>query len=107
MPNHISGNDKDDLKEDSIGEHLHGADVTGMDAWPNTEDHEIESAIAHTEDRTAYPNIEAEKTANLAPTVSKRSVAPSWVDPGPPPDGGALAWTQCLCSHLTFFTTFG
>jgi hypothetical protein len=34
-----------------------------------------------------------------------RSVA-SWKDPGPPPDGGALAWTQVLVGHLIIMNTW-
>ena len=31
----------------------------------------------------------------------------SYVDPGPPPDGGFKAWTQLLLAHLTIFNTWG
>ena len=31
----------------------------------------------------------------------------SYVDPGPPPDGGLQAWTQLVLAHLTVFNTWG
>jgi hypothetical protein len=45
--------------------------------------------------------------SGLSRVLSRRSAASSWLDPGPPPDGGTTAWTQVLCTHLTIFTTFG
>ncbi|OBR03367.1 Major facilitator superfamily transporter [Colletotrichum higginsianum IMI 349063] len=30
-----------------------------------------------------------------------------WKDPGPPPDGGVLAWTQVLVGHLIIMNTWG
>lgn len=29
------------------------------------------------------------------------------LDPGPPPDGGVVAWTQAVLTHLVIFTTWG
>ena len=31
----------------------------------------------------------------------------SYLDPGPPPDGGVRAWTQSLCGHLIVCNTWG
>ena len=31
----------------------------------------------------------------------------SYIDPGPPPDGGLTAWTQALCGHLIVANTWG
>jgi MFS family permease len=45
--------------------------------------------------------------SGLSRVLSRRSAASSWIDPGPPPEGGTTAWTQVLCTHLTIFTTFG
>ena len=33
--------------------------------------------------------------------LSRMKSAASWNDPDPPPDGGAIAWTQVLVGHLT------
>jgi hypothetical protein len=30
----------------------------------------------------------------------------NWKDPGPPPDGGALAWAQVLAGHLIVLNTW-
>ncbi|KAK3114055.1 hypothetical protein LTR53_007986 [Teratosphaeriaceae sp. CCFEE 6253] len=50
----------------------------------------------------------ASSTTSSAPrrTLTGRSTA-SWPDPGPPPDGGRVAWTQAILLHLTIFNTFG
>lgn len=39
----------------------------------------------------------------LGRTVSRSS----YVDPGPPPDGGLTAWTQAIMGHLIVFNTWG
>lgn len=31
----------------------------------------------------------------------------SYIDPGPPPDGGLTAWTQAIVGHLVVFNTWG
>lgn len=31
----------------------------------------------------------------------------SWKDPGPPPNGGVMAWTQAIMAHLVVFNTWG
>ncbi|KAJ3474103.1 hypothetical protein NLG97_g9990 [Lecanicillium saksenae] len=38
--------------------------------------------------------------------VLSRITSKSSVDPGPPPDGGWVAWSQCLIAHLVIFTTW-
>lgn len=38
--------------------------------------------------------------------LSKSKSVASWKDPGPPPDGGALAWTQVLVGHLIIMNTW-
>ena len=42
----------------------------------------------------------------LVRSVTGRSKS-SWKDPGPPPDGGLLAWTQAIMGHLVIFNTWG
>lgn len=39
--------------------------------------------------------------------VLSRTVSRISVDPGPPPDGGLVAWTQVVMSHLIVFNTWG
>lgn len=53
---------------------------------------------------------EARGLSRLARTISRTSTRN---DPGPPPDGGAKAWTQVVCAHFVvascwgFITSFG
>jgi MFS family permease len=59
---------------------------------------------------TLHPRVDMVRNKDgpaLAKILSRRSAASSWIDPGPPPDGGTTAWIQVLCTHLTIFTTFG
>lgn len=39
--------------------------------------------------------------------LSRTRSRTSYVDPGPPPDGGLQAWTQVIMGHLTVFNTWG
>ena len=39
--------------------------------------------------------------------VLSRTISRISIDPGPPPDGGLLAWTQVLMGHLIVFNTWG
>lgn len=47
------------------------------------------------------PNFGIEKI--LSHTLSRAS----YIDPGPPPDGGLQAWTQAVMGHLIVFNTWG
>ncbi len=38
--------------------------------------------------------------------LSRTKSAANWKDPGPPPDGGALAWMQVLSGHLVVLITW-
>ncbi|KAH0556791.1 hypothetical protein GP486_005423 [Trichoglossum hirsutum] len=39
--------------------------------------------------------------------LAHKSTKSSWRDPGPPPDGGIVAWTQVVMVHLVVFNTWG
>ena len=39
--------------------------------------------------------------------LSRTRSRSSYIDPGPPPDGGLEAWTQSLCGHLIVANTWG
>jgi hypothetical protein len=67
-------------------------------------------------DIEAYPDVvndPQDETINNE-TIKERSLrvlsrtksAATWKDPGPPPDGGALAWTQALSGHLVVLITW-
>ncbi|KAK5171619.1 hypothetical protein LTR04_000623 [Oleoguttula sp. CCFEE 6159] len=84
----------------------------------------MSTAIAH-EELVIYPesekpetdeshNVQAKdegvagaKRGALTRMVSSRSAASSWKDPGPPPDGGFLAWSQAILGHLVILNTWG
>ena len=51
------------------------------------------------------PN-ESDSGGVLAKVLSRTTSRIS-VDPGPPPDGGLVAWTQVVCGHLIVFNTWG
>ena len=51
------------------------------------------------------PQNETIKERSLRVLSRTKSTA-SWKDPGPPPDGGAFAWTQVLVGHLTIMNTW-
>ena len=97
-----AGSDYDPEKEAPLEE-------PHMRVWPNTEDDEIERELEEAEETQPHHLPADEKTTSnpLARTLSRRSAASSWIDPGPPPDGGLQAWIQVACTHLTIFTTFG
>jgi hypothetical protein len=46
-------------------------------------------------------------TASVLQKVASRLTTRSLVDPGPPPDGGLKAWTQCFCAWLVIMNTWG
>jgi hypothetical protein len=76
-----------------------------MSAWPSTKDGEIEHAIV----------VESEQNASASRFAEAEDRRPSQSghdgdleeDVSSPPDGGVVAWTQCLAAHLTNVTTFG
>ena len=86
-----------------------------MKSWAKLDEEEIESIVLKTETEIPLDVIregELEKPADLkvtslARSITSRSIASSWRDPGPPPDGGRQAWTQAAMLHLTIFSTFG
>lgn len=77
---------------------------------------EAEAASLASEDRNIHADqtlgSQLEKTTSarsavLSRSITARSTASSLKDPGPPPDGGVLAWTQALMVHLTIFSSWG
>ncbi|KAI1458557.1 MFS general substrate transporter [Annulohypoxylon moriforme] len=45
-------------------------------------------------------------TGALNRVLSRISTRSSW-NPGPPPDGGRVAWLACLCGHFAIMNTWG
>ncbi|KAI1463560.1 MFS general substrate transporter [Daldinia caldariorum] len=52
-------------------------------------------------------NPDADGVAGVVSRVlSRMSTKSSW-NPGPPPDGGKVAWLMCICGHLAIMNTWG
>ncbi len=78
------------LAENTIGEHYDGA----VNSQEETGD------ASNTED----PKASFQGTKEV---LSRTRPHASYLDPGPPPDGGLAAWTQLVLAHLTIFNTWG
>jgi fucose permease len=69
--------------------------------------HEEEEAIERIPTQTSKKSQYNKKSIiSLAKTVTARSNT-SVIDPGPPPDGGAKAWSQAFMGHFVIFNTWG
>ena len=110
---------KDIEKDSHVTDPAINGGAEGYAAWPTTEDEYIQEDVHRTEaheedptfqDRGLRPQLKktvSARSAVLTRTVSGRSGASSWRDPGPPPDGGLLAWTQSAMVHVSIFSTWG
>jgi hypothetical protein len=47
------------------------------------------------------------KTSAILRKATSRLTTHSIRDPGPPPDGGVQAWTQCFCAWMVIMNTWG
>ncbi|KAI9801724.1 MAG: hypothetical protein M1833_002406 [Piccolia ochrophora] len=85
---------------------------------PSSRDLEAADAESITTSDTQGGHLEtygAEKTYMNGPglenldhdPVTRSTTKSSWKDPGPPPDGGLVAWTQVIMGHLVVFNTWG
>jgi hypothetical protein len=97
---------------------------TASSSTQHDEDHDSEPQahpMATKEDLEAYPNGVLEprdeeykmtRTStrrswrDAAKVLTRMSTKSSWKDPGPPPDGGLLAWTQVGMGHLMIMNTW-
>ncbi|MCJ1362174.1 hypothetical protein MMC16_001276 [Acarospora aff. strigata] len=59
------------------------------------------------DDQHGIRQLEKSKSAAVRKVVSRTRSASSWIDPGPPPDGGLGAWVQVLMGHLVVFNSWG
>ncbi|TKA70654.1 hypothetical protein B0A55_08767 [Friedmanniomyces simplex] len=104
-----SSQSKEDWEKDGHEIVLPGGD-SNINVWPNADDEDLERTLSRQEvERTGTGH--SEKASNARQTGLKRIITgrstASWPDPGPPPDGGRVAWTQVVLLHLTTFNTFG
>lgn len=72
--------------------------------------HDPEMQSTDPEDQYTTSDDDDEDANNQPQTVVSRVLSrmtsKSSIDPGPPPDGGARAWAQCLAAHLIIFNTW-
>lgn len=59
------------------------------------------------DDEDYEDDIIGEEQPSVVDRVVSRVTSRSSYDPGPPPDGGWLAWSQCLVGHIVIFNTWG
>ncbi|KAH9997454.1 MFS general substrate transporter [Xylariaceae sp. FL0662B] len=52
-------------------------------------------------------DTEADGMAGAVNRVLSRISTKSSLNPGPPPDGGRVAWLTCLCAHFAIMNTWG
>lgn len=64
----------------------------------------LQVSTSHSQDAEQQRESAGEKLTRI---ITGRSVASSWKDPGPPPDGGLKAWTQAIMGHLVLANTWG
>ena len=71
----------------------------------------LEDAIESQKSEQAPHGVPDKKVENLGSVLTNalsRTISrSSFVDPGPPPDGGFNAWTQAIMGHLIVFNTWG
>lgn len=103
-----------DFEKDATQHSAIGGDNTIINGWSNADDEDIEQAISEAEHHhsSQQQGNQLEKTASAKSTrlyrvITRLSRTSSRQDPGPPPDGGTVAWTQCVLVHLTVFSTWG
>lgn len=113
MPSVIMDTSSTDLEK--IGD---GHSVQSRTSSSNHDDEVgLEHSIPHYMSMTAETDIEAyreevnqsqnekhlSKTQQVLTRISTRG---SWIDPGPPPNGGWKAWAQVACAHLVIMCTW-
>ncbi|KAH8723855.1 MFS monocarboxylate transporter-like protein [Phaeosphaeriaceae sp. PMI808] len=94
-------------KESSHDEEKHA--ITNAEWQHNLRPSACEEVVEQTAGQTDQSNngqTEDQLEPNFTRVLSRRSIAAS-IDPGPPPEGGTIAWIQVLCTHLTILNTFG
>lgn len=64
----------------------------------------LQVSTSYSQDAEQQRESAGEKVTRI---ITGRSVASSWKDPGPPPDGGFKAWTQAIMGHLVLANTWG
>jgi hypothetical protein len=80
-----------------------------VDRLSRTSTHSDHDEITPSSNRQRRTSLSKTKSATVSVLnrVATRLTTRSLVDPGPPPDGGLQAWTQCFCAWLVIMNTWG
>jgi MFS family permease len=90
----IEHEEEEEDRVTSIGEKT---DATSIhDAPPQEQQHDLSKTISR-----------SSKPSNTLARITSHLTTRSIVDPGPPPDGGIVAWTQVLCAWFAILNTWG
>ncbi|KAJ4370364.1 hypothetical protein N0V83_004882 [Neocucurbitaria cava] len=94
---HPTKNQKDDEKAPSIGENAEASSQNG-----------VELIVSQLRNSRGEPNSSsASRRSNALSRVTSHLTTHTIRDPGPPPDGGVVAWTQVLCAWFAILNTWG
>ncbi|OAL49291.1 MFS general substrate transporter [Pyrenochaeta sp. DS3sAY3a] len=89
--------EKQEERTASIGEKSDTSSVTNTDQITPTPHPNPPLSLSRT----------SSKRSNVLARVASRITTRSIKDPGPPPDGGLVAWTQVLCAWFAVMNTWG
>ncbi|KAI2469146.1 MFS general substrate transporter [Annulohypoxylon bovei var. microspora] len=91
--------------------HIHGQCERGCPSRRKDEGQGGDSPVEAAEDWQISPeaglDTEADGMAGAVNRVLSRISTKSNWNPGPPPDGGRVAWLACLCGHFAIMNTWG
>lgn len=79
--------------------------ISTQNSWLEKEEVDDDIENANTS-KANLPRLET-TTSNVLSRIASRVTTRSLADPGPPPDGGLKAWTQCAMAFLVVFNTWG
>ncbi|KAF1942665.1 MFS general substrate transporter [Clathrospora elynae] len=88
----------EEVKAMSIGENTDTASINVDGIQPTTQH---QDAVGNCLSKTSS------KCSNVLARVTSRLTTRSIIDPGPPPDGGIVAWTQVLCAWFAILNSWG
>ncbi|KAF1847746.1 MFS general substrate transporter [Cucurbitaria berberidis CBS 394.84] len=94
--------------QETLGHHDPNYTFSNKSSQPPPPRHEEdeEEEITRIPTHSSQASRPKKSVLGLAKTITARSCA-SVIDPGPPPDGGAKAWTQAFMGHFVVFNTWG
>jgi hypothetical protein len=96
-----------DLADDVEKQASHSTESVDHLSRTSTQSDHNEIASASNQHRLAPLAKTKSATVSILNRVASRLTTRSLAEPGPPPDGGLQAWTQCLCAWLVIMNTWG